>query len=156
MRRGVVCGRRGACVSVVIGTVGVVRGAAIGFEEAAGETIGAGDGLKGGAGCRGRTEGEGIAGVEIAVALAWAVGGAMGDETGLGVARAVGAGMGDAGFGVAFAVDGGVADVDTGAMGVETAAGVDLAVGAGMGVGETTVAGVMLGLALIRAGLAVV
>lgn len=154
MRRGVVCGTR-AGVAGVVGTAGVVRGAAMASGDAAGKTIGAGDGFMGVTGCRGRTEGEGIAGVDITGAVAGAVGGAVGDNAGLGVARAVGAGIGDAGFGVDFAVGAGVGDADTGGVGVEIVAGVARAVGAEIGVAETAVAGVVTGLALIRGGLVV-
>lgn len=138
MRRGVVCWARSG-VEEVVGTAGVIRGVAMAFADFAGETVGEGKGLGGGVARRGRAEGEANTdGVDIEGTVACVVGAAVGDA-GLGVARAVGAGVGDA------ETDGGV----------EIAAGVTRTVGAGVGVAETLVVGVVIGLALAGAAVAV-
>lgn len=150
MRRGVVCGARSG-VEEIVGTAGFVRGVAMASTDCAGVAVSEGGGLGEGGGCRGRAEGEAnTAGVDTAVAVARAVGAAVGDAA-LGVARAVGAGVGDAGLGVALATEAGVGDVDTDGVGVETAAGVACAVGAVVGVAETVFVGLAIGLALTGA-----
>ena len=87
--------------------------------DSAGGTVNAGDGPGGGAGCRGRAEGEAWTGAGVDIAGA--------------VARAVGAGFGDA------AIDG---------AGVGTIAGVVRAIGVETGIAETAAFGVGMGLAL--------
>jgi hypothetical protein len=134
-RRGVVCGARYG-ITEVLGTAGVVRGVALASADSAGETIGEGKSLGEGAGRGGRTEGEADTdGVDIAGRVACAVGATVGDA-GLGVARGIGARVGNG---------------DTEWVGVETAPGV----ARGVGVAETVVAGVVLGFALAGATVAV-
>lgn len=100
--------------------------------DSAGETVSEGEGFGRTVGRRGRAEGEADTdGADITVA----------------VARAVGAGVGEAGLEVARAVGAGV--------GFEIAAGVARA-GDGVGVAETAVVGVVTGLALTAATVAVV
>lgn len=126
MRRGVVCGAR-AGVEEALGTAGVIRGGAMDAVDSGGGTVNAGDGPGGGAGCRGRAEGE-----------AWTGGGV--DIAGA-VARVVGAGFGDA------TVDG---------AGVEITAGVVRAIGVDVGMAETGAFGVGTGLALTGVAVVVV
>lgn len=140
MRRGVVCGAR-AGVGEVIGAAGVNSGVAMTGVDSAGGAVCAGEGLWGGVGLGGRTEGDAKTdGVDISVAVAWAVGTGLGNaglgvarglgdadiegigvEIATGVVRAVGAAVGDTGVGVARMIGAGVGDEIAAGDGVEIA-----------------------------------